>query len=257
VAVQEENADVRAAEVADQELIGSADWHRPFPRVPLYLAGATVVLGMLSLGLPNIAPDVDFLAAPGSPVRMFFGVSEEMNLPTFFSVMVAVAGAATQALAGRLTGGRVGRALYVTAALLFAMAFDDFTALHERLDSLGEDLVPEGTTGYLWVLPGLVPAFVVLLAFWRLSRALRGEARRDLLVGIVTLMVAALGIESVNGLFDHPGGSSVLLQLGTHVEELTETLGLVLVLRGSLAMLLVRRGAALSIRIADEAIDGP
>jgi hypothetical protein len=73
----------------------------------------------------------------------------------------------------------------------------------------------------------------------------------------VLLMSVALGLESVNGLFDRPGGSSVLLQLGTHGEELTETLALVPLLRGSLAMLRGRRDAGLSIRVADEAIGAP
>jgi hypothetical protein len=242
----------RAHAGPDAEPDAPEAWRRPLPRLPLYLTVATVVLTLLSIGLPNIAPGVDFLAADRSPVRMGFGVSEEMNLPTFFSVTVTVTAAACQALVGRLVGGRVGLAFWVTAALLLLMAFDDFTALHERLDSLGEALVPPGTTGYMWVLPGLVPAAVVLVAFWQLGSSLRGPARRDLVLGISVVLVAALGLEWINGLLDRPDIGGPPLQIGTHLEELTENLGMILLLRGSLSMLeRQRRPGSLCLRIAE------
>jgi hypothetical protein len=220
----------------------------------LFLVVTAGVLALLSIGLPNIAPGVEFMAADRSPVRLFFGVAEEMNLPTFFSVMVAAAAAFSLALVGHLARGRVSMALYVTATLLLLMAFDDFTALHERLDSIGEALVPPGTIGYLWVLPGLIPAFVVLLAFWQLGKALRGPARRDLVLGICLVLVAALGLETINGLLDRPGTNGAPLQIVTHLEEFTETVGLILVLRGALSMLEVSRRWGLALRVADGAL---
>lgn len=207
--------------------------------------------------MPNIAPGVEFMAADRSPVRLFFGVAEEMNLPTFFSVMVATAAASSLALAGHLARGRVSMALYVAATLLLLMAFDDFTALHERLDGIGEALAPTGATGYLWVLPGLVPGFVVLLAFWRLGQDVRGPARRDLVLGIVLVLVAALGLESINGQLHQPGTNGVPLQLGTHLEEFTETVGLILLLRGGLAMLEVSRRWGPTLRVAGGALRPP
>lgn len=218
-------------------MAGAEVWRRPFPRLPLWLVVAAAVLTMLSLGLPNIAPDVDVLAAPDSPVREFFGVAKEANLPTFFSVMLIMAAASSHALVGRLVGGRVGRAFFVTAALLLAMAFDDFVALHEELDALGAAVVPSGPVGYLWVLPGLLLAAVVAAAFWRLGRSLQGPARRDIILGIVLVFVAALGLETLNGYLDTPGRDGPPLQLFTHLEEFTENLGMIIVLRGSLSLM--------------------
>jgi hypothetical protein len=226
-------------------------WLRPFPRLPGRLVATAGVLGLLSIALPNIAPSIEFLHAQGSPVRMFFGVSQEKNLPTFFSVMVTVAAASAQALVGRLVGGRVGTALYVTAILLLAMAFDDFVALHEQLDVVGEMLVPPHVTRYVWVIPGLLPGLVVLLAFWRLGKVLRGPVRRDLLLGVSLVLAAALGLETVNGFLDRPGTNGPPLQLVTHLEEFVETLGLIVVLRGSLAMLEVSRRSGLCLRVAE------
>lgn len=245
-----------AARAPDDRTAAAADWRQPFPRLPRYLVLTAGVLTLLSITLPNIAPGVDFLSADGSPTRMFFGVSEEANLPTFLSVLVTTAAAATQALVGRLVGGRAGKAFYVTAALLLAMAFDDFAALHERLQGVGAVIVGSDTRRYLWVIPGLVPAFVVLFAFRQLARSVRGRARRDLVLGVVVVLVAALGLESINGFLDQPGTNGPPLQIGTHLEEFCEDLGLILVLRGSLAMLEVMRSSVWCLRPADSMLAG-
>ncbi|SFP95593.1 hypothetical protein SAMN05660464_0277 [Geodermatophilus dictyosporus] len=253
--VPADGEDVRASGGPAADPGAPVQWRRPLPRLPWWLAVTAVVLVLLSIGLPNVAPGVDFLAAPGSPVRRFFGVAGEMNLPTFFSVVVTLGASAAQVLVGRLVGGRVGLAFLVSAGLLALMAFDDFTALHERLDSIGEAWVPPGTTGYLWVLPGLFPAAVVLAALAHLARSLRGPARRDVVLGIVLVLGAALGLETLNGVLDRPGTDGVPLQIGTHVEELTEVLGLVLLLRGSLSVLEVRRRSrGLCLRVAGRAL---
>ncbi len=185
---------------------------------------------------------------------MFFGVSEEKNLPTFFSVLVAVAAACVHGLVGRLVGGRVGRALYVTGAVLLLLAFDDFAELHEQLKHLVDLVAPSGGLGYAWVLPGLVPAAMVVAAFWRLGKGLHGPARRDLLLGLMVFLLAAFGVESVNGLLDQPGTDGAPLQLGTHLEELIENVGLILLLRGSLAMLQVQGGRVLGVRVSGSAV---
>ena len=236
---------------------GPATWRPLAPRLPGYALIAAVVLGMLSLGLPNIAPGVDFLSAEGSPVRMFFGVSEEMNLPTFLSVMVVVAAACLHVLVGWLVGGRTGLAFHVTGAVLLALAFDDFAALHERLKAVVDLVLPAGSDGYLWVVPALVPAAVVVAAFWQVGKVVHGPARRDLLLGLLVFLLAAFGLETVNGLLDRPGTNGAPLQLGTHLEELTEDIGLILLLRGSLAMLETTGRRVLGVRVAPSAVDSP
>ncbi|GAA3230358.1 hypothetical protein GCM10017691_23210 [Pseudonocardia petroleophila] len=232
-------------------------WRALAPRLPRALVITAFVLGALSIGLPNIAPGVDVMAAPGSPVRLFFGVSEEMNLPTFFSVMTFLAAAGALALAGVLVGGRLRAPFLVTAGLLALLAFDDFAALHERLKALGELMADRdlGVFEYAWVLPGAVIGAGVVWAFWRLATRLGGAPRRDLLVGIAVFFVAALGLETVNGFLDRPGTDGMPLQIGTHVEEITENLGMILVLRGALSLLEVRRSrGGVALRVADRSL---
>ncbi|MBW0114890.1 hypothetical protein [Pseudonocardia abyssalis] len=232
-------------------------WRPLAPSLPRALVFTALVLGVLSIGLPNIAPDVEFMSAPGSPVRQFFGVSEEMNLPTFFSVMTSLAAAGVLGLAGVLAGGRLRTPFLITAGLLVLLGFDDFAALHEHLRALG-DLMAEGDLGafeYAWVLPGAVIGAGVVWAFRRLATRLRGTPRRDLLLGIAVFFVAALGLETVNGFLDRPGLDGMPLQIGTHVEEITEDLGMILVLRGALALLQVSRSrGGVALRVADRGL---
>ena len=245
----------RRAEDGDPTVPGRT-WQRALPRLPLALVLTAVGLAALSIVLPNVAPGVAFMAAEGSPVRMFFGVSEEMNLPTAFSVGTFVMAATAHALVGRLTGGRTGRAFLVVAGLLGLLAFDDFAALHERLDAVADAVGVVG--GYTWVLPGLVVAAVVGAAFWQLATRLPRRARRDLLVGILVFLGAAFGLETVNGMLDRPGTDGAPLQVGTHVEEVVENIGIILVLRAALGVLAVSRGRGLvSLRVSPELAGSP
>lgn len=242
-----------AARSADRSGDRSEDRGPFLPRLHLVLIGIAALIGLLSIGLPNIAPGVPLMSAPGSPVRMFFGVSEEMNLPTWFSVMLATAGGSAQLLLARLVGGTVGRAFLVTGVLLIAMGFDDFAALHERLNGLGG--LGGDDAAYTWVIPGAVAGIGLLVAFGLLVLRLRGPARIYLFAGIATVMVAALGLETVSGFFDRPGTSGMPLQIITHVEEFLEALGYILVLRGALLMLRVsRRSGGLTLRVDDAAV---
>lgn len=236
---------------------GRADttaWHRPATRLPRGLAITTFVLAGLSIGLPNIAPGVEFMSAPGSPVRLFFGVSEEMNLWTFFSVMLLLVTAGSHVLVGVLAGGRLRSGFLVTAAVLAAMGFDDFTALHERLNGVGALFGGDGSARYVWMLPALPIAAGMIFAFWRLVTHIRGRARRDLLFGIAVFFFAALVLEGVGGLLDRPGTDGMPLQLVTHIEEITENLGVILVLRGALSMIEISRaGGGFSLRLVGQA----
>jgi hypothetical protein len=226
-----------------------AVWRPPFPRLVRGLLVTVVVLAGLSLALPNVAPDVPWLAAEGSPARMVFGVSQEANVPTAFSVALLLAAATAHAVVGRLVGGRTGTAFTVVALVLVALAFDDFAALHERLVVVAELIGIRD--GYAWVVPGLLVAAGVVAVFVRLVTHLRGRVRRDLLVGILLFLGAAFGLESVNGLLDRPGTDGAPLQIGTHVEEVLENVGVVLVLRAALGMVVVTgRRDTWSIRLA-------
>jgi hypothetical protein len=231
----------------------TGEWAPISRRVPLLLLAVTVALALLSIGLPNIAPNVPFMAAEGSPVRMFFGVSAEMSLPTFFSVGLLVAAASAHALLGRLLDRD--KAFAVLAVVLLLLALDDFAALHERLVIISDAVGVE--SGYGWVLPGLVVAMGVVVAFVRVATRLTRKARRVLLLGVLLFLGAAFGLESVNGLLDRPGTDGAPLQVLTHVEEVLENVGVILVFSAALRVLEIKRSqGGLTIRIVPGLVRG-
>jgi hypothetical protein len=227
---------------------GNGAWRPLFPWLPLLLIVGSAILSIISFVLLSTVPDFTF-----------FAVNSEMNLATFVSVMLSVAAGGCHALVGRLVGGSVGRAFYVTAVVLVALAFDDFAHIHERLNAVGDVLLPNLTHLYLWVVPALIPAAVVLLAFWHLGRRLNGPARRDLILGVCILLGAALGLETINGFLDHyPATRELPLLVLTHIEEFAENLGLILLLRGSLCMLRVSwRFGGVDLRLDEPAFGRP
>jgi hypothetical protein len=214
---------------------------RGLRRLTSALLGIAALLAALSLGLPNIT-DWSVLAAPDAPARRLVDVAGEQSLPTWFSVVVLGLAAAVHLLAA--TFARVARLpvwrLWVVGALLItAMSVDDATSLHEQLDGLGRSAGAD-TFPFAWVIPGAVLGMAVAASLILLARRLRGEARWTLVAGLALLLGAALGMETVNGAVLEAQGPSRLFVLGTHLEELAEMIGGVLLLHGGLAALSFR-----------------
>ncbi|WP_369134569.1 hypothetical protein [Modestobacter sp. I12A-02662] len=219
----------------------------------------SLVLAALSLGLPNIAPGVEFLSADESPVRRFFGVSQEMGLWAFLSVGIFLAGAAGHALAAVLARShdrRLSLAFAATSVVLLLFGFDDFAALHERLAGVGDQLGSSLSVQlrYAWVLPGLVLAAFCCWCFWNLMTRLSGPPRADLLLGLALFFSGALGMETLNGVLDAPGTNGWPLQVGTHLEEVLENFGAILLLRAALRALVVTGPTPLVVRFATETL---
>jgi hypothetical protein len=222
------------------------------------LVAVTVAFAALSLALPNIAPDVDFLAAPESPIREFFGVAEEMGVWAFISVVIFLMAAVLHGLSGLLVWAhdrKLGAAFATTALILTALAFDDFAALHELLADIGDAMgsVLPVHLRYAWVLPGVFLAAGCVYLFWILMRRLSGPPRRDLLVGLAIFFGAALGLEALNGVLDAPGTNGWQLQLGTHLEEVLENVGVIFLLRAAARTITVTGPSPLVLRYAPEA----
>jgi hypothetical protein len=211
---------------------------RGLRRLTTALLGASVLLAALSLGLPNIT-DWPVLAAPDAPVRRLVDVAGEQSLPTWFSVVVLGLAAAVHLVAATFARGArlpVWRLWVVSALVLAAMSLDDATSLHEQLDGLGRSAGAD-TFPFAWVIPGAVLGLAVATALILLARRLQGEARWTLVAGLALLVGAALGMETVNGAILEAQGPSRLFVVGTHLEELAEMIGGVLLLRGGLAAL--------------------
>lgn len=205
------------------------------------LLWVSVVLAALSLGLPNIT-DWRVLADPDAPVRRLVDVAGEQNLPTWFAVVVLGLAATVHVVAAcfaRVAGQPVWRLWVVSAVVIGAMSVDDATSLHEKLEGLGRAAGAD-TFPFAWVIPGAVLGLAVAVSLLLLARHLQNRARWALVAGLGLLIGAALGMETVNGAILEAQGPSRWFVVGTHVEELAEMVGGVLLLRGGLAALTVR-----------------
>jgi len=210
-------------------------------RATTALLWISVALAALSLGLPNIT-DWPVLADADAPLRQLVDVAGEQSLPTWFAVVVLALAATVHLLAAgfaRVAGQPVWRLWVVSAVVLAALSLDDATSLHEKLDGLGRAAGAESFP-FAWVIPGAVLGLAVAVSLLLLARRLEGEARWALVAGLALLIGAALGMETVNGAILEAQGPSRWFVVGTHLEELAEMCGGVLLLRGGLAALAVR-----------------
>lgn len=208
----------------------------------LVLGLAAVAVGLVALGLlTRFLAYRREVADPGIAVpgwMLLFDVGAEANVPTWFTVVVMVAGAVGALGAAILCWGGCRRSAWFFAALavlLLAMSLDEVASLHERLQGLGESLIGGSAVHFAWVLPGTLIAGAIMAGLALGARAISAATRRRLLVALGTFFTGALAIELIGGqLFDAQGDRAVYVLLVISVEEFLEMLGVILVLRAVL-----------------------
>jgi len=194
------------------------------------------------------------------PFITLFSVTVEQNVPTWYAsgllLIAAVVAGAVGKLAPREPRG-LRRGWFVLATLLAALSLDDTAGLHERFGDVGADLTNGASAGgllhFTWVVPGFLGACLIVLAVVQLTRRLRTHARRQLTFGIALFLGGALGLEMISGVVLEAVGDGLAYALVTGLEELLEMLGVVVILRGMLQLVEVRRtgAGALSLRYVD------
>jgi hypothetical protein len=208
------------------------------------VAGAIPVA--ISLVLPRITP-WDFLTDPASPAVRFVDVRAEANLHTWFNVAVFVVGAGIHACAA-LFARRAGRPWWpwaVTSVLLVVLSVDDLASLHEQLEPVGRAV--GGGTGafhFAWLLPGLVLAAGFLVAALAGIRRVPVVAAHWLMIGVATLLAAAVGFEALGGLVLSSIGDGPAYILLSHLEEFGETCAAAMLLAAAVSAVSVQQGGA-------------
>ncbi|WP_284305139.1 hypothetical protein [Mobilicoccus caccae] len=168
----------------------------------------------------------------------YFYVGTEMNLPTWWNVMLLAAIAVTATLAAAVFAAeRLGWAAIAATACFLSL--DEGSRLHENA-GLAPAYLGLSVPTFAWVAVGAVvaPVGVLVLAF--ATRRLPRRTRRALAACVTVYIAAALGLEAVSGYVIEQGGWGTYLAL-THIEEMLEMTACAFAVHAILARLLPLR----------------
>lgn len=198
------------------------------------LPALAAALVAVSLVLPRV-PWWPALRDPALPWVVLLDVRDEGSVHTWFNVVLLGVGALVATACGlaRRSAGEVAWPWLVVGAVLGALSIDDSLALHERLEPLGEEMGGgSGALHFAWVLPGALLGAGLLGAVALAVRRLPRRSRVPVVVGLVLLLVAALGLEVVGAAVLDGAGDGPAYILVSHLEELLESLAACLLLAG-------------------------
>lgn len=202
---------------------------------PAKVARAMVllVLGLVMLSLVN-----SLVGLLGGPVVQVLAVAYDLSLSSWYSAIALLFASILLATIGlaRRTGNdsRYARRWAVLAAIFLFLSCDEMLRIHERvaltlvrptLESLGYS--PTGLLYYSWVIlyvPLLVVFVLAYLGFWL---DLPARTRRLMFTAGALFVGGAVGVEMLNSWYESTLGASPVIVAATHVEEMLEMLGVV------------------------------
>lgn len=194
-------------------------------RIQLGLAISTAIVCALGIG----AEVAHYTAGVRSPIVPLFSLSEEANVPTWYSSMLLFACAvALAAIASsvRASGGRMVKQWAVLAAVFGYMSLDETAQIHERLNSLHALSGLRGVFYFGWIIPASVVVLLVGVAYLPFVFHLPTASRRRFIVAGVIYVGGALVMEMPLGAWATRHGEDNLgYALIDAVEETMEMVG--------------------------------
>lgn len=161
-----------------------------------------------------------------------FDVDTEGNIPTFFSVAMALFSVVLFtiiALDARHRASIEARYWFVLAAGFLFLSYDEAFQVHERMTKPmraalgGTDL---GFLHYAWVVPALGAVLVAMLFFFRFLLRLPSATRRRLLTAGALFLGGCIGMELINGRHFASHGDTLFYNVLVMMEEGLEMAGL-------------------------------
>lgn len=172
-----------------------------------------------------------------------FDVDAERNIPTFFTVLLALCNALLLALIAAASGERRARRHWLALSAGFLLiACDEGFQLHERLIAPMRALLGGRDLGYLyfgWVVPGILGVCILALCFLKFLLRLPAATRNPMLGAAALYLGGCLGMELIDGNYLESHGYTLTYSFLTTVEEGLEMAGLATLLVTLLAHIAV------------------
>jgi len=194
-------------------------------RIKLGLAISTAIVCALGVG----AEVLHYTAGVRSPLVPLLSLSEEANVPTWYSSMLLFACAAVLASIARLvrvSGGRMVAQWAVLAVVFAYMSLDETAQIHERLNSVHALSGLRGVFYFGWIIPASVLVLVAGVAYLPFVFRLPKPSRTSFIVAGVIYVGGALVMEMPLGAWATRHGENNLgYALIDAVEESMEMAG--------------------------------
>ena len=169
-----------------------------------------------------------------------FNVDYERNIPTFFTVMIALGNALLLFLVGlssRSSAPRDSLYWHVLALGFVLIAYDEGFQVHEKLIAPMRGLLGPGDLGvfyFSWVIPGIAVVCAAALFFMKFLLRLAPAMRRQLLLAAAIYLSGCLGMELLDGAYAEAFGQNFTYAFLVTIEEGLEMAGLILLTRALL-----------------------
>lgn len=166
----------------------------------------TLLLGLIAFGLLSL--DCAVLLAKGLGYEQLRGVVSlfefggEMNLPTFFSTLLAImaTGLLLVITMARKQMQRPWKLWAGLAGVFLLVAMDDFIGMHEQLSRPVRDLLDaRGMLYFAWIIPYGVLVMLLAGIYGRFVFEMPAHLRNGLLLSATLFLIGALGFEMLAG----------------------------------------------------------
>lgn len=163
----------------------------------------------------------------------FFDIGAEVNLPTFFSVLLLVLLSAGTFILGKLHEKKDTFIWMSFSALLMFLALDEFAQIHEQFTEMFQHLLSaDGFLFFAWVIPYGIALIVLSFFYIPFLLKLPKKTKMYLLLGAGIFVLGAIGFEMIGAKLYQPGTPSGMYIVVSSIEEILEITGLLIALKG-------------------------
>jgi uncharacterized membrane protein len=116
----------------------------------------------------------------------------------------------------------------ILGIIFLLMAYDEASQMHERLNHITRDLLPESSMDFLyfaWVIPYAIVVILIGIYFLRFLKSLPSRTRNLFIAAGAIFVTGALGFEMLTSYYR--GGTDFRIHLVILIEESMEMLGIV------------------------------